>query len=218
MMCRVPVEAAFLERPNKRTEQAAATRQRMLDAAARLFARHGYAASSVAAIGEEAGMSRGLVNFHFKTKENLLHAVIEQLVAELETRMFPTDPPVDPLAALAVLIEAHRRFLTEQPGRARLLFRLQAEALDPGLGLSAFTTLHQRWLERTRPWWEQALAEGRVDPALEHNAVTTFTIGALRGIALEWLLAPDAVDVEAAYAQLLRSLQAGLLAQSPPGR
>ena len=210
-MLRVSVEAGSVERPNKRTEQAAATRQRLLDAAARLFAQNGYAASSVAAIGEEAGMSRGLVNFHFTTKANLLHAVIEQLVAELEARMFPADRPADPLAALAVLIEAHRRFLTEQPERARLLFRLQAEALNPGLGLSAFTTLHRRWLERTRPWWEQALAEGQIDPTLDHNAVTTFTIGALRGIALEWLLAPAAVDVEAAYAQLLRSLQAGLL-------
>ena len=186
----MPAEVGSLERPNKRTEQAAATRQRLLDAAARLFAQHGYAASPVAAIGEEAGISRGLVNFHFKTKENLLHAVIEQLVAELEARMFPDDRPDDPLEALAVLIDAHRRFLTEQPERARLLFRLQAEALNPSLGLRAFTTLHQRWLERTRPWWERALAEGQIDPDLDHNAVTTFAIGALRGIALEWLLGP----------------------------
>ena len=213
----MPVEVGSLERPNKRAEQAAATRQRLLDAAARLFAQYGYAASSVASIGEEAGMSRGLVNFHFKTKERLLRAVIDQLVSELEARMFPADRPADPLVALAVLVDAHRRFLTEEPERARLLFRLQAEALDPGLGLNAFTTLHERWLERTRPWWEQALADGQIDPALDHNAVTTFTIGALRGIALEWLLAGEAVDVDAAYAQLLRSLQAGLLVPPPAG-
>jgi len=197
-------------RPNKRAEQSAATRQRLIDGAARLFARNGYAASSVAAIGEEAGVSRGLVNFHFSTKEKLLHAVIEQLVASLEERMFPSDPPGDPLQALAVLVDAHRRFLTEQPERARLLFRLQAEALNPALGLQAFAMLHQRWLDRTRSWWEQALATNQIDPELDHNAVTTFTIGALRGIALEWLLAPGAVDIDAAYAQLARSLQRSL--------
>ncbi len=200
-----------LERPNQRARQAAATRQRLIDAAAALFARKGYAASTVAAIGEEAGVSRGLINFHFATKENLLHAVIEQLVTELETQMFPPDPPADPIEALGVLVGAHRRFLTEQPERARLLFRLQAEALNPSLGLSAFAELHQRWLERTEAWWRAGLESGRIDPQLGHDAVTTFTIGSLRGIALEWLLAPDALDVDAAYGHLLRSLVAGLL-------
>jgi len=204
------LDVTVLDRPNKRVQQAAETRQRLIDAAARLFARNGYTASTVAAIGEEAGVSRGLVNFHFKAKEKLLHAVIEQLVAELESQMFPVDSPDDTLAALAVLIDAHRRFLTEQPDRARLLFRLQAEALNPALGLDAFTRLHRRWIEHTRPLWEEGLRTGVVDPTLEHGAVTTFTIGALRGIALEWLLAPEAVDIDAAYMHLLRSLTRGI--------
>jgi hypothetical protein len=90
-------------------------------------------------------------------------------------------------------------------GRPRLLFRLQAEELNPTLGLDDFAKLHERWLARTRPWWDAALAAGELDPTLEHNAVATVIIGALRGIALEWLLAPDLVDVDAAYAQLERT-------------
>lgn len=203
-------EASPLPRRGTRAERAAATRRRLIDAAARLFARNGYTASTVAAIGEEAGVSRGLVNFHFATKEKLLHAVIEQLVADLEEEMFPDEGPQDPLAALAVLIGAHRRFLTERPERARLLFRLQAEALNPVLGLDAFAELHRRWLQRTAPWWERAVVGGQVDPALAHEDVTTLTIGALRGIALEWLLAPELVDVDRAYEQLLVFLRRGL--------
>ena len=76
--------------------------------------------------------------------------------------------------------------------------------------MRAFADLHGRWLERTKAWWERARADGQIDPRLEHNAVATFTIGALRGVALEWLLAPESVDVAAAYAYLLRSLRAGL--------
>lgn len=204
-------DSEVLERPTKRGQRAAQTRQRLIDAGARLFARSGYVASTVAAIGEEAGVSRGLVNFHFKTKENLLHAVIEQLVTELEAEMFPADPPADPLLALAVLIDAHRRFLIEQPDRARLLFRLQAEALNPALGVEAFVLLHRRWIERTRPWWDEGILAGSIDPRLDHGAVTTFIIGALRGVAIEWLLAPEDVDIDAAYAHLLRSVQSGLL-------
>ncbi len=198
--------------PNKRAQQATETRQRLIDAAARLFAAHGYTATTVAAIGEAAGVSRGLVNFHFTTKEKLLHAVIDELVAELEARMFPPDAAsVPPMEALAILIDAHRRFVTGQPERARLLFRLQAEELNPTLVLDAFAKLHQRWLDRTRPWWDVALSSGELDAGLDHNAVATVIIGALRGIALEWLLAPDAVDIDQAYAQLDVVLQRGLL-------
>lgn len=198
--------------PTTRAQQAIQTRQRLIDAAARLFAAHGYTATTVAAIGEAAGVSRGLVNFHFTTKEKLLHAVIDELVAELEARMFPPDAAAaSPMEALAILIGAHRRFVTGQPERARLLFRLQAEELNPTLVLDDFAKLHQRWLDRTRPWWEAALASGELDPGLDHNAVATVIIGALRGIALEWLLAPDAVDVDKAYAQLDVVLQRGLL-------
>jgi AcrR family transcriptional regulator len=203
-----------VDSPNRRVRQAAETRQRLIDAAAVRFARTGYTATTVAAIGEEAGVSRGLVNFHFTAKENLLHAVIEQLVADLEREMFPAAQPEDPLAALAVLVDAHRRFLVEQPDRARLLFRLQAEALNPALRLSAFGELHERWIERTRPWWQEGIRTGQIDADLDHEAVTTFTIGALRGVALEWLLAPDSVAVEGAYTHLLRSLRAGLLPEA----
>jgi AcrR family transcriptional regulator len=198
------------ERPQTRSEQAAATRQRLIEAAASLFAQQGYTASSVAAIGEAAGVSRGLVNFHFAAKENLLRAVLEQLTTELESQMFPQDAPEDPMVALAVLVDAHHRYLKAQPERARLLFRLQAEALNPELGLTTFAELHLNWVERTAPWFAQGVADGRIDPALNHEAIVTFTIGALRGIALESLLAPDTVDIDAAYMHLLRSLQAGL--------
>ncbi len=198
--------------PTKRAQQAIETRRRLIAAASRLFAAHGYNATSVAAIGEAADVSRGLVNFHFRTKEKLLHAVIEELVSELESHMFPTDAKADsPIELLWILIEAHRRFVTEQPQRARLLFRLQAEELNPTLGLDAFAKLHERWLERTKPWWDAALAAGELDPTLEHNAVATVVIGALRGIALEWLLAPDAVQVDRAYAQLRLTLERSLL-------
>lgn len=197
--------------PTRRAQQASESRQRLIAAAGSLFAAQGYAATSVAAIGEAAGVSRGLVNFHFTTKEKLLHAVIEGLVSELESHMFPADAqPASPLAALATLIDAHREFVTEHPDRARLLFRLQAEELNPALGLDAFAQLHQRWLEQTRPWWDAGLASGEIDPTLDHNAVATIVIGALRGIALEWLLAPEAVEIDQAYAELRRTLERSL--------
>src|SRR5260370_34227448 len=52
------------------------TKDRILDAAERLFAHHGIEATSLRAITAEAGVNLAAVNYHFQSKEALLHAVI----------------------------------------------------------------------------------------------------------------------------------------------
>ncbi len=59
----------------RRREQAAATRELILDAAQALFERDGYAATSMAAIAARAGVSLKTVYLGFETKSGLLRAV-----------------------------------------------------------------------------------------------------------------------------------------------
>jgi AcrR family transcriptional regulator len=59
----------------RRREQAAATRREILEAAQRLFEREGYAATTMAAIASEAGVSLKTVYVVFETKSGLLRAL-----------------------------------------------------------------------------------------------------------------------------------------------
>lgn len=59
----------------RRREQAAATRTHILEAARRLFERDGYAATSMAAIATEAGVSLKTAYLAFETKSGLLRAL-----------------------------------------------------------------------------------------------------------------------------------------------
>ena len=59
----------------KRAEQAAATRREILEAAQRLFERDGYAATTMAAIAEEAGVALKTVYLAFDTKSGVLRAL-----------------------------------------------------------------------------------------------------------------------------------------------
>lgn len=52
------------------------TKDRILDTAERLFAHHGVEATSLRAITTEAGVNLAAVNYHFQSKDALLHAVI----------------------------------------------------------------------------------------------------------------------------------------------
>ena len=64
----------------RRREQAAATRAAILDAALELFQQHGYAATSVAAIADKAGVALKTVYAVFGTKRGVLVALRSRLV------------------------------------------------------------------------------------------------------------------------------------------
>lgn len=62
------------------------TRTRIIDAAERQFAEHGYDAVSVRSITDMAGVRLGLLAYHFGTKEFLFESVIARRVDELNQR------------------------------------------------------------------------------------------------------------------------------------
>ncbi|MBI5309891.1 MAG: TetR family transcriptional regulator [Actinobacteria bacterium] len=186
-----------------RQQQADDTRQRLIDAAGKLFAERGYSEASVALIGEEAGASRGLVNHHFGSKENLLWAVVEDYEMRWEHEVVvPAIAGKRGLAALRAIIDAHRRIAHKNPEGTRLLYRLMAEALDPRKGLAdRFAGLHQRWRELGKRWWDEAVEDGDIDPSIDQDANASLIIGAIRGITFDWLIAPGSFDLDAAYEQ-----------------
>ena len=58
--------------------------------ATRLFAERGVAATSVEAIAEEAGYSRGAYHSNFETRDEILNAVIEHVVGSLGPELAAT--------------------------------------------------------------------------------------------------------------------------------
>lgn len=57
------------------------TREQIVDAANRLFYEQGYEPTSFASIAEAVGISRGNFYYHFKTKDEILEAVIQARLA-----------------------------------------------------------------------------------------------------------------------------------------
>lgn len=62
--------------------RARATRAKLLDAALRCLAEQGWSATTVAVVAERAGVSRGAVQYHFPTREDLVLAAIEQMAEQ----------------------------------------------------------------------------------------------------------------------------------------
>ena len=80
-------------------------RQQLIDSTIAVLARKGYAGLTVADVAKEAGLSAGIVIFHFNSKDELLAAVLGALAAEYrahwEASMNAAGPnPADRLKAM----------------------------------------------------------------------------------------------------------------------
>lgn len=58
-------------------DRARATRQRIIDAAADVVHRKGYPSASLADIVAAAGVTKGALYFHFRSKEDIAHAIVD---------------------------------------------------------------------------------------------------------------------------------------------
>jgi AcrR family transcriptional regulator len=65
-----------------RTERRARTREALLGAAARVYARRGFDGATLDEVAEEAGFTKGAVYDHFGSKEKLLLALLDEHLSE----------------------------------------------------------------------------------------------------------------------------------------
>lgn len=60
------------------------TRERLVAAAVELFSRHSYAGTSLQMIADELGFTKGAIYHHFRTREELVRAIVAPVIEQLE--------------------------------------------------------------------------------------------------------------------------------------
>lgn len=87
---------AVSDRPTTKRAQRAASMESLLAAAQRLFVKHGYRHTSVEEVAKETGLTKGSVYFYFRSKEQLLAALLSRVetvvVAQMEARVAEAGP------------------------------------------------------------------------------------------------------------------------------
>jgi len=120
-----------------RARQARETRRRIIEAAAELFAREGYSATSIRAIAENAGVAIPTVYATLRSKANILRAVVELTVRG--------DDEAPPLA-----LRADWQAIERQQ--------------DPREQVAAFARLHRQICDREAAVFAQLEAAAGADP------------------------------------------------------
>jgi TetR/AcrR family fatty acid metabolism transcriptional regulator len=97
-----------------------ARRAQIVESAIEAFAELGYANSSLARIAERAGISKGVISYHFAGKAELMEQIVEQVYREIGEYVVPrTEEAATATGALRANIRAVAEYMRGH--RARLL-------------------------------------------------------------------------------------------------
>jgi TetR/AcrR family transcriptional regulator, transcriptional repressor for nem operon len=129
------------------------TRQHIVEAADDLFYRHGFEHTSFAHIAEAVGISRGNFYHHFKSKDEILEAVIEARVASTHAMIdryeVSGDRPSDRVRRFIEILRAHRRDIKRYGCPVGTLCSELAKLNHDARGrANALFTLLRAWLRR----------------------------------------------------------------------
>jgi AcrR family transcriptional regulator len=177
-----------------RKERQEHTRQCLLEAAGRVFARRGLTQASVDQIAADAGFTKGAVYANFGSKEALFLEMLDERfagrLAEMERAMSSDEPPeVQARAAAQDFID----YLTADPDWKLLFYEaaLQAardEAFRAKLQ-EHFAVMRARMAELLR-----ARAEaGGFEPGVPFDELATMIMAMANGVGFEAMIDPAAV-------------------------
>lgn len=159
----------------------AETRRRILDAAARCFARSGFRRARLEDVAARAGVSRALVYGYFESKAALLRAVRDQELAGWREAVEPgLRGAAGPGEALTVMVGETLRYARERPFLQALLADDVRELLLDEEGSSRPAL--DEWRRRLVEVLESGVATGELRPDLEVQATADVLRAMLLGI------------------------------------
>lgn len=200
------------DQPPKRSQaRGLARREAILEAAVRLFSRHGFRGTGIIGLAKEVGITHAGVLHHFGTKGQLLLEV----VARRDRRQAPLIEHLGELSGLEALraLELVAQDLIDDPLHARLFTVLIGESLDPEDPLNGYFRARYALL---RAFVANAIrtgqAEGEIRQDLDPELIGAEVMGFVAGTQVQWLLDPEATDLPAVYRGYVQRLLADVSA------
>lgn len=179
------------------------TREKILQAAARLFARHGYEGTALAEVAREAHVSKALIFWHFDSKEELFRCALRR---NLEPYFIDTGElqGLDEAGQIGQLIESFYQFVNDNLYSVRffmnLMLRAERRAQGEGSGVAEEDDIRRvnDLYHAFRQSFAEILARGRergvFSPSLQPEKEAALILVTLAGVLVQQLMLGEPAD------------------------
>ncbi|MGB0210745.1 TetR/AcrR family transcriptional regulator [Algiphilus sp.] len=206
-------------RTQRRTqeERTALSDRRMLDAAVSLLVEAGMAGTTLAAIGERSGYSRGLVTHRFGSKAGLFAHVHDTVMADWIARVHEAVGAAVGLDALQRVVDALYGFIAEAPDEIRAMYLLRYASIDPSAEFRASVArAHLAQRRDVQRWIAAGQCDGGIDPSMDAAEVAELFCACVDGVIYRWLVTPD-IPVRSLHELLKQQVDTALRVRAASG-
>ena len=185
---------------NTQAERTALSDQRMFEVAIELVNERGTAKTTLKDIGEGAGYSRGLASYRFGAKDGLWMELFARFDDLWKAHLSQYLTGKQGLEALEAAIQAQRDIFTRESGYLRAMYILWYESLGRESDIRASLAGHHVIYRRdVQQWIEQGQAAGEIRADVDSANFATGYCSTMFGTIYQWVVAPDAIDLEAFF-------------------
>jgi AcrR family transcriptional regulator len=178
-----------------REEKKAQTRERLVDAASRVFARQGFAATTLDEVAEEAGLTKGAVYSNFDSKEDLVRAVLDE---RLERQLLAIPRDVQPGASTeedaARASEQYGAITEHEVDKILLGLEYAIYAVRNPDFREQYIAQHREANAAVARVIEERLLAGGDEPQIPSTALASVFSAVTSGVTLERLRDPDSIS------------------------
>jgi AcrR family transcriptional regulator len=192
-------------------ERTAISDRAMLDAAMELLLEHGPEKTTLAAIGECAGYSRGLASYRFGSKAGLFDELCRSISRhwlDYLTRHVGTQ---NGIAAMCTALDSFFAFISQFPREAQVLQILYGGAASPMAEYRQTSiNIHQRQLDDVAAWVRAGIEDRSIRDDVDAASVAAQYIAYISGMTYLWLINPSSVDFRKANDDMKTHLRRSL--------
>jgi len=189
-----------LDKKEKRKEQ---HRLEMLHAAELVFARQGYHLTTMEAVADECGWSKGALYLYFKSKEDLFYSIlIEKMDQFTVTLLNKLNLSKGIQGKITALVEAQFYFFAENKDFFQLVLSEQGKVMqgsDSGLREKLITQQHSH-IDQVSATIQQGLP---TSSAIDSYILAVSIIGATNLHLMTWMMAPETHNLEVIKSQVI---------------
>jgi AcrR family transcriptional regulator len=176
-------------------QRSAISDKAMLDAAIDLILEHGTDKTTLAAIGERAGYSRGLATYRFGSKAGLFDTVCKSISRSWLDYLKEGVGDKAGIDAMCAALDSFFRFVSDSPREARVLQILYCAAASPKSEFrQTSANIHQRQQDDVIAWVRAGQKVGSVRASVDPQSVAAQYIAYISGMTYLWVINPTSID------------------------
>jgi len=205
----------LLQNRQTQVERTALAEEKMVNATIELLNSAGLAGTTLIAIGDRAGYSRGLASHHFGSKSGLFRKVLKYITAVWSVELEERVEGKTGLSAILGALDAHRDHMRNFPDHARAMYILWTGSFDPASEFKPnVTEFHKLQREAAAAWVVGGQKTGEIRRDVDSDGFGEQFYASLLGINYQWLVNP-AIDINSSIELLKQNIVALLKANKP---